>query len=215
MSLPTFTAEKIFLNPGNELIWRGCTWHDYEEILTQRQDKAGLRIQYKAETQELKILSPSLQQAHIIGLIADLVKIMLNHQNQEWEAFAPVTLTVSKVQGIEPDACLYVQNWQRILGKKEFDLAHDPPPDLAIEVDVTSSTSPEDYAAIAVPELWIYRWNQLLIYEFDGTQYQEVQVSPQFPTIAVKTLIPQYYDRGWQVGSSIAIREFENFLNQV
>ncbi len=212
MRLPTITETAIALDPGDEIILRHRTWEDYEDLLLLRQDNAGLRIQYSSATQEIKIMSPLPKHANIGDLLADLVKAMLRHQEKDWQGFMPVTLKQMGIQGIEPDYCFYIQNRDRILGKERIDLAIDPPPDLALEVDVTSLTDPADYHAIAVPELWIYRRDELLIYEFDGQQYQETQTSLQFPVIAVKTVIPQVCDRGWQVGSSVALREFEQQL---
>lgn len=75
-----------------------------------------------------------------------------------------------------------------------------------------SSAKPEDYQAIALRELWIYRRSCLLIYLFDGQGYQESQNSYDFPDFNVKKIIPEYVERGWQVGSSISLREFEIFL---
>ncbi len=75
-------------------------------------------------------------------------------------------------KGVEPDACFYVANRQAILGKEKIDLAFDPPPDLALEVDPTSFTQPEDYEGIA-PELWICRETGLSIYLFDSQRYVE------------------------------------------
>jgi Uma2 family endonuclease len=212
MRLPKITEDTIALDPGDEIVLRNRTWEDYEDLLSRRQDKSGLRIQYNAKAQEITIMSPLPRHGNLADVLADFVKAMLRHQRKDWHSFTPVTLKQMGVQGIEPDYCFYIQNRECILGKEKIDLKYDPPPDLAIEVDVTSFTNPADYQAIAVPELWIYPQSQLLIYEFDGEQYRETQVSPQFPTIDVKTLIPQYCDRGWQVGSSVAIREFENFL---
>lgn len=212
MRLPTITEDTIALEPGDEIVLRNRTWEDYEDLLSHRQDKAGLRIQYNAKNQEIIIISPLPRHGNLADLLADFVKIMLRLQQKDWHSFTPVTLKQLGIQGIEPDSCFYIQNRERILGKEKIDLKIDPPPDLAIEVDVTSLTDPADYEAISVPELWIYRWSQLLIYEFDGEQYRETQISPQFPTIEVKTLMPQYCDRGWQAGSSVAIREFENYL---
>jgi Uma2 family endonuclease len=42
---------------------------------------------------------------------------------------------------VEPDDCFYIQNEAAIRGKDRIDLTIDPPPDLAIEIDNTSSTS--------------------------------------------------------------------------
>jgi len=215
MRLPTITETEISLDPGDEIILRNRTWDDYEDLLSRRPDKAGLRIYYNNTTQEIRIMSPLPEHGKDANLLANFVRVLLEYQKKEWEAYTPITLKFPPLQGVEPDYCYYIQNREQILGKRRIDLTVDPPPDLVIEVDLTSVTKPSDYQSIKATELWIYRWSQLFIHEFDGTQYQEVQISPQFPTIDVKTLIPQYCDRGWQVGSSVAIREFESFLNQV
>ncbi|NJL43449.1 MAG: hypothetical protein HC935_09420 [Pseudanabaena sp. SU_2_4] len=41
--------------------------------------------------------------------------------------------------GVEPDSCFYIQNARQIKGRK-IDLQNDPPPDLAVEVDITRSS---------------------------------------------------------------------------
>ncbi|WP_228061402.1 hypothetical protein [[Phormidium] sp. LEGE 05292] len=61
--------------------------------------------------------------------------------------------------------------------------------------DLTSTTKPEDYQAIAPVELWVYCQNQLFIYHFDSQQYLESQISHWFPNYDLKTLIPQYIDQ--------------------
>lgn len=57
-------------------------------------------------------------------------------------------------QGIEPDDCFYIKNEALIRGKDKLDLAVDPPPDLALEINVTSPTHLNDYEALGVTELW-------------------------------------------------------------
>jgi hypothetical protein len=84
-----------------------------------------------------------------------------------------------------------------------------------VEVDHTSLTRSEDYQAIAIPELWIYRREALCIYLFDGQHYQESDHSPTFSEIAVKQLIPQFVERAWSAGSSVALREFEAHLREL
>ena len=61
-------------------------------------------------------------------------------------------------RGFEPDSCFYIQNEGRISGRAEIDLDTDPPPDLIIEIDITSpslNTFPV-YAHLGVPEVWRY-----------------------------------------------------------
>src|SRR5688572_4632846 len=42
-------------------------------------------------------------------------------------------------RGLEPDECYYLANAARLRRTDRIDLAIDPPPDLAIEVEITSS----------------------------------------------------------------------------
>ena len=61
-------------------------------------------------------------------------------------------------KGLEPDQCYYIRNEPLIRGRMELDLTHDPPPDLAIEIDISRSsvTRLGIYAALGVPEVWRY-----------------------------------------------------------
>jgi Uma2 family endonuclease len=43
-----------------------------------------------------------------------------------------------------------------MIGKDRIDLTVDPPPDLAIEIDVTSKTQISAYQSLKVPEIWRY-----------------------------------------------------------
>jgi Uma2 family endonuclease len=212
MVLPTITDDRIDLYPGDELILRYRSWADYQELLDRRPDKAGWRIRYSAKTGEIRIMSPLPRHGNFADVLADCIKAMLRQQGKDWQAFTPITLRRVGLQGVEPDYCFYIQNRSQILGNSQINLDVVPPPDLVIEVDLTSATRPEDYEAIGAPELWIYRQKELLIYLFDGQQYQESQTSRQFPNIDVKTLIPDCIDRAWQIGSSVALREFEQHL---
>lgn len=71
---------------------------------------------------------------------------------------------------MEPDACFYIENYQRMIGCRRLQ-ANDPPPDLAIETDVTSKTTLDAYVAIAVPELWVYDSGKLIIYLLQDGNY--------------------------------------------
>jgi Uma2 family endonuclease len=157
-------------------------------------------------------MSPLPEHGKEIDVIADLVKILLRHQGQDWESFHPITLRRGKEAGLEPDVCFYIENYQAILGKRKLDLSIDPPPDLAIEIDVTSFTRIEDYISLAIPEVWIYKTNKLHIYLFANNKYIEADTSLLFADFPIKEIITQYVNRAWQVGSSVALREFSQTL---
>jgi len=215
MRLPTITEDIIALEPGDELILRFRTWQDYEELLARREDKAGLRIRYNSNTQEIRMMSPLPRHGKDVDLLADFVKILLRQQGKDWDSFQPITLKRISQQGIEPDHCFYIDNRLAVLGKERIDLETDPAPDLAIEVDLTSMTQPENYQAIAPSELWIYRGQKLNLYHFSAEGYQEVSNSRWFPDLDLNALIPRYIERGWEMGSSVAMREFEDAVRSL
>jgi Uma2 family endonuclease len=208
------TKDSIDLSPGSEVVLRHQTWTDYEAMLTSRQDNAGIKIYFDGCTQEIHLMAPLPEHGNKSDTLTDLVKVLLRKQGKDWHCFDPITLKRQGLKGIEPDTCFYIDNREAILGKSQIDLEFDPPPDLAIEIDGTSLTKPTDYADIKVPELWIYRDRTLSIYLWVDDQYQSSTVSEIFPNIPVIELLPHYIEMAWKEGSSVAIRKFEEAINQ-
>lgn len=207
--LPTITPDKIDLPPGTLLHFPG-TLADYQQIAAQLGDRPIPRLRFR--NNHILLMSPLPEHGKEIDVIADLVKAMLRHQNRDWDSFHPITLRSGQEVGLEPDVCFYIENYQAILGKRKLDLSIDPPPDLAIEIDVTSFTCIEDYISLAVPEVWIYQKGELNIYQLVNNNYLATDNSKIFPDFAVKQIIPQYVIRAWLVGSSVALKEFSQFL---
>lgn len=213
--LPTITPTQIDIPPGGEVILRHQTWDDYEALLHTRADKAAIKITFNAATQEIRLMSPLPRHGKVSATLTDLVKSLLRFQAYDWESFDPITLKRFQQKGLEPDHCFYIQNRAAILGKERIDLDSDPPPDLVLEVDLTSLTDIQDYEDIGVPEVWIYRARSLQIYQFDGQHYQDRENSPHFPQIDTKQIIPTYVEQAWLEGSSVTWRAFEQYLNEI
>lgn len=207
--LPTITPDTIDLPAGTILKFPG-TIANYEELLNQLGDRSIPRLRFRDNY--ILLMSPLPEHGKEIDVIADLVKILLRHQGQDWESFHPITLRRGKEAGLEPDVCFYIENYQAILGKRKLDLSIDPPPDLAIEIDVTSFTRIEDYISLAIPEVWIYKADKLNIYQLEDSSYIATETSRFFPGFPVKKTISQYVNRAWSVGSSVALREFSQTL---
>ncbi|MEH2350263.1 MAG: Uma2 family endonuclease [Nostoc sp.] len=89
---------------------------------------------------------------------------------------------------------------------------NDPPPDLAIETDVTSKTTLDAYEAIGVPELWVYDNGNLSIYLLRDGKYIKSNSSPNFEDIAITQIISIAVERSWQVGSFQALKELEAMI---
>ena len=92
-------------------------------------------------------------------------------------------------KGFEPDNCFYVQNEPRMRQKLEIDLTVDPPPDLAIEIEVSRSAMQKItsiYAAFGVPEVWRFDGNKLQAYELIDGGYQPRESSLEFPQLPLE-----------------------------
>jgi Uma2 family endonuclease len=205
---------KIQLQTGSSIIIPDLNWQEFEEIIEELAQKRNIRLAYSHNC--LEIMAPSPEHERVKILLADLVKIMLRFQKKSWEALGSTTFKKKTMQaGIEPDDCFYIQHYQAVIGKDRIDLDRDPPPDLAIESDVTSLTEITAYVALAIPELWVYVKDKLNIYLLENGEYQESSISLNFPEIMVRQVIPQVLERAKIVGSTQALQEFEDLLQKL
>jgi Uma2 family endonuclease len=134
-------------------------------------------------------------------LIGDLVKILLEELDIDSECFGSTTFKrQTMTAGIEPDQCFYIEHHAAMIGKRRVNLAIDPPPDLAIEVDVTSKTGLDAYEALGVPELWRFEEDVLRISRLQNGAYQDALVSRHFPQFDVITLVAETIARSRTVG---------------
>jgi len=207
--LPTITSDKIDLPAGTILQFPG-TIADYQQLLNQLGDRSIPRLRFRDN--HILLMSPLPEHGNKIDVISDLIKALLRHQGKDWQSYHPITLRYGQEAGLEPDACFYIENYQAVLGKRKLDLSIDTPPDLAIEIDVTSFTRIEDYISLAIPEVWIYKANKLNIYLLTKNNYQEVDTSLIFSDFPIKEIVKQYVNRAWQAGSSVALRELDQTL---
>lgn len=197
------------LSPGSVVTIPNVSWQEFESILQELGETRSARISYSQET--LQIMVPLPEHEIPKDLISDLVKILLKVMGKKYQPFGSTTFKKEGHAGIEPDACFYIQNYQRMIGCRRLQ-PDSPPPDLAIETDVTSKTTLDAYEAIAVPELWIYDSGRLKIYLLKEGSYQASNNSEIFPEIPITEMIPTVVERAWQVGSFQALAEWENAI---
>ncbi len=134
----------------------------------------------------------------------------------EWESLGSTTYKKRKdLAGIEPDDCFYIQNYQKAVGMLRVDLDRDPPPDLAIAVDLTSKTQLSAYLAIGVPEIWRWERSQLQIYILRNGAYQESQSSSIFSNVPVVGLFSDFLSRNTNLPMSQIRRNFRQWLGTV
>jgi Uma2 family endonuclease len=207
------TAISLRLEPGQKVTLEPVTWEEFEHILAELGESRSSRIAYA--NQILEIMAPLPEHERSKVLLADLVKALLKFQKRSWEPLGSTTFkSQSMTAGIEPDECFYIENYKAVIGKNRLDLTVDPPPDLALETDLTSKTELDAYEALKVPELWIYKNSNLKIYLLQQGKYVESQISQTFPGIAVIEIIPLFIQRAKEVGVSQTLADFDIFLVQ-
>ncbi|MGB8689791.1 MAG: Uma2 family endonuclease [Microcoleus sp.] len=123
--------------------------------------------------------------------MGDAVKDIAEMLEQDYESLGSTTWKRElQKAGVEPDNCFYFQNEAKIRGKLQFNLEQDPPPDLALEIDVTSKSIGRFpiYARLGVPEIWCYDSGELKIYQLECPEYIEVETSSIFPRIPIQEI---------------------------
>lgn len=198
------SSEKIYLPPGT-VVRMPATWENYQNLCQQRGDGSIPRIKYR--TGEVLLMSPLPKHGRDASLIADMIKVLLDYNGREYDSFTPVTMELPEESGIEPDYCFYIDNWEAVSGKERIDWRVDPPPDLVLEIDVTSYSDVNDYLPYRVPEIWLFRRNQLAIYQLQTTEYSLSTHSRYFPDIDLQELIIKYRQIAYERNTSAAIRQ--------
>ena len=202
---------QLRIQPGQELLLEDVSWQQFENILAELGEHRAARISYSYGFLEIMVPLPEHEKAKEI--IGDMVKILLNELSINYDALGSTTLKNEKMnQGVEPDACFYIQNQAAVIGKNRINLIVDPPPDLAIEIDLTSRTQLDNYQILGVPELWRYGKQGLQINVLENGKYVESDFSPTFPGIPIIELVNQYVQQSKAIGSSQAIQAFRNWL---
>jgi Uma2 family endonuclease len=204
---------QLKIKPGQQLLLEDVSWQQFENILTDLGEHRAARVSYSHGYLEIMVPLPEHEKAKEI--IGDTIKILLDRLNIDYDSLGSITLKSERmIQGVEPDACFYIQNQALVLGKSRLDMNIDPPPDLAVEIDLTSRTPLENYRLLGVPELWRYGKQGLQIEVLQDGNYVRSDSSPIFPDLPIVDLINQYVQQSQIVGSSQAIKAFKQWVRE-
>ncbi len=207
--------KRIHVPPGQRVLLRDVTWQELETILEDLGEHRAARIAYDRGI--LEIMAPLPEHEDDKEIISDLVKALLEELDIEFRCLGSTTFkNQAMAQGIEPDQCFYIKNESKIRGKKRLDLTVDPPPDLALEIDITSRTHPNIYEALKVPELWRFDKGKLQINVLQDGHYVESQQSLNFSKFKLIETIPQYLEQSTTAGRNATLKAFRLWVkNQI
>jgi Uma2 family endonuclease len=170
------------------ILLENISWATYERLL--RENERRIRFTYDDEC--LEIMTLGLEHEIYRSLIGRMIVLLTLELNIAIMSGGSTTLKKkAKKKGLQGDECFWIQNEPLMRGKKEFDIRKDPPPDLAVEVDISRSCLDRMaiYAAMRVPEIWRYTEGSLIVYQLgaDGN-YAVCNQSLAFPFLPMAEL---------------------------
>jgi len=176
---------------GQAVVLPGTDWRTYSRLLRVFAERPAVRLTY--DRGMLEIMSPLREHERDVRLLDRFVVVLTEELNLPLDAGGATTLRRRrKRKGLEADNCYWIANESRVRGKRTLDLRVDPPPDLAVEVDVTHSSLDRlaIYAALQVPEVWRLAGATLtfLVLGADG-QYTAAPHSRAFPLVTPADLL--------------------------
>jgi Uma2 family endonuclease len=177
------------------VVLEGISWGLYQQLLTEVEE-GHLRFTY--DEGRLEIMSPLPVHERVKTILGRLIEAFSDETGILLEGFGSTTFSRKDLlKGLEPDECYYVQNAAKVIGKETFDWTIDPPPDLAIEVDISRPEVARQpiYAALGVPEIWRYDGRAVVPLHrvaperpSQGARYVAAEHSLAFPRLPMEEL---------------------------
>lgn len=193
LALKHLTSPDVLLTvpPGKSILLENVSWQEFENLLVELGNTRAARVAYDRGL--LEIMVPLPEHEYHKEAISDSVKDLAEALEIDYETLGSTTWKRQDLlAGVEPDNCFYFQNEQLIRGKLDFDLRCDPPPDLVLEIDITSKSLNRFpiYVRLGVPEIWRYDNGQIEIYQLQDNTYIKTNVSLAFPQFPVEQILP-------------------------
>jgi Uma2 family endonuclease len=159
-------AEALKSPPEGRVTLRNVGWETYQLLVEEDPGRSAPRFFYDRGV--LEIVSPSFEHEQIARVIASLVEELAVELDIDVVDAGSTTFNREDLaRGFEPDASFYFsENAARVRGKRRISLGvGDPPPDLVVEVDITSPSTSKlpIYARLGVTEVWRHDGERLAI----------------------------------------------------
>ena len=205
----------VQIPPEQRLLLPSVAWRTYGRLLRVFEDRPGVRLTYDRGALEIMTLSHGHEK--LGRLLGRFVIVLTEELNLPLQSGGSTTLRRRKRRrGLEPDECYWIASEPLVRHKDEIDLRHDPPPDLAMEIDVTRSSLDRltIYAALRVPEVWRYD-GQVLTFHVLGADglYTEASHSLAFPKLTPADLVGFLNLRG-SMDENAIVRQFRQWVRQ-
>jgi Uma2 family endonuclease len=181
--------------PEDRILLQDVSWERYR-ILSDALTECHVQLTY--DRGRLELMTKSGEHETWAEIIAMLIWILTSELKMRRRSCGSMTCDREDLlRGIEPDKCWYIAHEPDVRGRNPIDLATDPPPDLAVEVDVTRSSLGRlpVYAAIGVPEVWRYDGETVTFYRVSEGTVRAMENSDTFPFVtpaAIRDVLRQW-----------------------
>ncbi len=196
----------------DRVILQNISWQTYQSLVTDFEQEPAVRLTYEHGTLEIRMpLDPHESYKKIIGR---LIEAATEELGLEIRSLGSRTCDREDLsQGLEPDQCYYIQNEPLVRSLDQIDLSKSPPPDLAVEIDITSSSLNrfKIYAQLTVPEIWRFNSKVLTIYLLNDDKYQKAENSIALAPLKASDFSP-FLLIHQTVGENSLIRQFRESL---
>ncbi len=199
---------------GQRVILHGVSWETYERLLADFQDRHAAHFAYDRGALEIMVLS--FKHETFNRTLATLVEIVAEEmQGDVINAGSTTFRRADLSKGFEPDTCFYIQNVERVRGKDEIDLTVDPPPDLIIEIDITSPSLNKFpiFAAMGIPEVWRYDGKTVTIFTLVKGEYRTQEASVVLPDLTSQ-VITRFLEDSQAMKRSAWVRSVREWARQ-
>jgi Uma2 family endonuclease len=204
------------LAPPDEQHFRmsAVSWEGYQHV---GQGLAGRHVRMTYDRGELEIMTVSLGHDRDKSFLARLVEVVTEEMVMDILSGGSTTLSREDLErGLEGDECWWIQHEAQVRQLREIDLNRHPPPDLALEVEISRSALNRMavYAALRVPEVWRWDGQVLTVWLLggDGT-YVVSSRSLSFPFLPVAEL-GRFIRMLQTMSETSVIRAFREWVRQ-
>ena len=196
------------------VVFHNVRWETYRTLLA---DEGISRARMAFDQGTLEIMSPSHKHENINNLIGRMIETLTMELDIELHSAGSTTLLRADLEsGVEPDTCYYLSNSYQIRESDEILLPDNPPPDLAIEVDISRSSLVRRriYAKLGILETWRFAGDRLEMYRLnDEGEYSQIERSMLLPQLGVSDLQRFLALRG-TLSETQLLRQFRDWVRE-
>ncbi|MEJ7593525.1 MAG: Uma2 family endonuclease [Planctomycetaceae bacterium] len=203
---------QTMLSAETRTVLENVRWETFVELSEQRR---GSVPRMTFDEGVLELMSPRRQHENIGRLIGRVVETFTEVMEIEIQTVASTTFKRKDLQkAFEADESYYIEHAEQIRPKEEIDLTIDPPPDLVIEVEITSSAirKMKLFAAMGVPEVWRHDGERLQMFCLQEGESRQIDASPSIPGLTV-AMIDSVLEKRFEFGETALVRRFRQSLS--